>query len=44
MAQSDGAGFRGDEKDLGARAEVVVGIERVDQEGGCDGGCCALSY
>jgi hypothetical protein len=42
MAESDGAGFRGDEEDLGAGAEVVVGVERVDQEGGCDGGCCAV--
>jgi hypothetical protein len=42
MAESDGAGFRGDENDLGTGAKVVVGVERVDQEGGCDGGCCAV--
>ena len=40
VAERDGPGFGGDEEDFGARREEAGAVERVDYEGGRDGGCC----
>lgn len=40
VPKSNGAGFGGDEEDFGAGWKVFCTVERVDYEGGRDGGCC----